>query len=151
LINSFFDAFYADANWQENEVKYSFERNKLYSLFVFHNQQISFIGLNSCIDECELPPHYGNITVEQCKAAFEELNILESGKVYKRIVVMHHNFIRSSANDEENLKDADEMLPIFVKNNVNIILHGHQHITQNHNFGTGNTTFQVLASGECGA
>ena len=150
IYKNFFDGFYSDTDWKENEISYSFIKEKLYNLFVFHDQRLSFIGFNSCIDESEIAPHYGNITIEQCNKAFEELNAIDPDKKYKRIAVMHHNFVRSSDNDEENLKDADKILPILIENKVSLILHGHQHVTKSQHVGIDNNTIPVLASGSAG-
>ena len=66
------------------------------------------------------------------------------------MAVLHHNFIRSSSNDSENLKDADEVLPIFLKNNVQLILHGHQHIANDFFIGKADKLILVLATGSAG-
>lgn len=150
FYKNYFDNFYSEIQWDITDKVYSFEKDKLYNLFLFEDKNLAFIGLNSCIDESEEAPHYGNITVEQCTNAFEELNTIDRDGEFKRIVVMHHNFVRSSTNDEENLKDADELLPILIKNNVALILHGHQHVTKSHHIGIGGRSIPVLGSGSAG-
>ena len=63
---------------------------------------------------------------------------------------MHHNYLRSSDNDEENLKDADHLKPLFIKNSYHLILHGHQHIPRDELTGKGNIVIPVLATGSAG-
>ncbi|MCP4107310.1 MAG: hypothetical protein GY749_17500 [Desulfobacteraceae bacterium] len=46
--------------------------------------------------------------MEQLKKAVKSLNEYDPDRKMLRIALMHHNFVRSSDYNDENLKDADE-------------------------------------------
>ncbi|MCP4112231.1 MAG: SUMF1/EgtB/PvdO family nonheme iron enzyme [Desulfobacteraceae bacterium] len=146
----FFHGFYENAIFPANVEPYQFTEDNLFVNFFFPDQGVVFAGLNSCIDESEQEPHYGNITVEQLKKAASGLDRYDPGKKMLRIALMHHNFVRSSENDEENLKDADELKPLFLEHGFHMILHGHQHISRHETTGKGNAVVNVLATGSAG-
>ncbi|MCP4113628.1 MAG: SUMF1/EgtB/PvdO family nonheme iron enzyme [Desulfobacteraceae bacterium] len=146
----FFHRFYENVIFPANIEPYKFTKGKLFVNFCFSDQGVVFAGLNSCIDESEEEPHYGNITVGQLKKAANTVDRYDPDKKMLRIALMHHNFVRSSENDEENLKDADELKPIFLENGFHLILHGHQHISRHEITGKGNAVVNVLATGSAG-
>jgi len=150
FYKEFFDTFYKDASFPERYVPYRFTESQLFVNFVFPEEGVAFIGLNSCVDESELPTHYGNITVEQLKKALSELNAHDPKGELFRVALMHHNFVRSSENDEENLKDADDLKPLMLSHNIRLILHGHQHVPRAEVTGTGDRIIPVLATGSAG-
>ncbi|MCP4104861.1 MAG: SUMF1/EgtB/PvdO family nonheme iron enzyme [Desulfobacteraceae bacterium] len=146
----FFHGFYENVIFPANVEPYKFTGGKLFVNFCFPDQGVVFAGLNSCIDESEEEPHYGNITVGQLKKAANAVNRYDPDKKMLRIALMHHNFVRSSENDEENLKDADELKPLFLEHGFHLILHGHQHISRHETTGKGNAVINVLATGSAG-
>ncbi len=146
----FFHEFYKKVVFPANVEPYQFTEDNLFVNFCFPDQGVVFAGLNSCIDESEKEPHYGNITVGQLKKSANALNIYDPEKKMLRIALMHHNFVRSSENDEENLKDADELKPLILKEGFHLILHGHQHISRHEITGKGNEVVNVLATGSAG-
>ncbi len=146
----FFRRFYRQVKWPEGVEPYQFRRDRLFVNFYFPDEGVIFAGLNSCIDESEENPHYGNITFDQLRKATAYLNEKDPEKRMLRIALMHHNFVRLSSYDEENLKDADELKPIFINGDYHLILHGHLHIPRREVFGNGNITIPVLATGSAG-
>ncbi len=89
----FFDQFYKKVVFPANVEPYQFTKDNLFVNFCFPDQGVVFAGLNSCIDESEEEPHYGNITVDQLKNAAKVLNIYDPCKKMFRIALMHHNFV----------------------------------------------------------
>jgi len=150
IFKRFFDGFYNDTLWEENDLKYHFNESKLFVNYFFPEEKIIFCGLNSSIDESELAPHYGKIGVTQLSAAINEIKSIDTNNEYFKIALMHHNFLRASDFDDENLKDADDLLPILIDNSFKIVLHGHHHDDQETITGKGNKIVRVLATGSSG-
>ncbi|MCP4106309.1 MAG: SUMF1/EgtB/PvdO family nonheme iron enzyme [Desulfobacteraceae bacterium] len=150
FYEEFFHGFYKKVVFPANVEPYQFTEDNLFVNFCFPDQGVVFTGLNSCIDESEEEPHYGNICVSQLKKAAKALNRYDPEKKMLRIALMHHNFVRSSENDEENLKDADELKPLILEQGFHLILHGHQHISRHEITGSGNEVVNVLATGSAG-
>jgi len=146
----FFHKFYEQAKFPKGLKPYKFAENQLFVNFYFPDQGIVFVGLNSCIDESEIPPHRGNITTDQVRKAIDDLNAYGHENRMMRIALMHHNFIRSPNNDDENLIDADEIKPHLIESNFKIILHGHQHVPNNEITGKNNNVIHILATGSAG-
>jgi predicted phosphodiesterase len=146
----FFSRFYQMMSFPKNIVPYTFKEDQLFVNYYFPDEGILFSGLNSCIDECEKEPHYGNITISQLQRAIDEINDFDPKTEMLRVCLMHHNFNRSSNNDEENLIDADELKPLLIKAKFQLILHGHQHIPRHEITGKGNYSINVLATGSAG-
>jgi len=150
IYKNFFNDFYGDVEWPSNIPPYKFNREKLFVNFIFPENNVLFCGLNSSIDESEISPHYGNIGIAQLSKAISEIDLYDENNEYLRIVLMHHNFLRASHIDDENLKDSDELLPLLVSNYFKIILHGHHHKDQETILGKGNEALRVLATGSAG-
>ncbi|TWH45942.1 metallophosphoesterase [Sporomusa sp. KB1] len=146
----FFNGFYEKAQWKENDHQFGFSEERLFVNFYYPEHGVIFVGLNSCIDESECDPHYGNITVEQLRKATLEAGELDREKSLLRIAVLHHNFQRGSNYDEENLKDRDDLLPLFLKESYHLILHGHRHVPQKGLTGEGDMPISILATGSAG-
>lgn len=146
----FFKQFYKSVKWPEFVEPYRFVEGRLFVNYYFPDQGVAFVGLNSCVDESEQEPHYGNITIEQLRKATLALDSHDPQKAMLRIALMHHNYLRSSDNDEENLKDADHLKPLIIKSGYHLILHGHQHIPRDELTGRGNIVIPVLATGSAG-
>lgn len=85
-------------------------------------------GLNSSILESHrTSDHYGWLGTTQVREAVAWLREADPNHELVRIAALHHNVFRESWNDEENLKDLDDIYPI-IKGEVDIILHGHRHL-----------------------
>jgi predicted phosphodiesterase len=67
-----------------------------------------------------------------------------------RMALMDHNFIRASKNDQENLKDADDLKPLLMAGRIRLVLHGHQHFPRQEVTGQGDQVIHVLATGSAG-
>ncbi|MCP4107311.1 MAG: hypothetical protein GY749_17505 [Desulfobacteraceae bacterium] len=150
LYAEFFKKFYKNVSFPSNVKPYNFSREELFVNSYFPDENVVFAGLNSCIDESEKKPHYGNITVEQLKKAVKSLDEYDPDKKMLRIALMHHNFVRYPDYDNENLKDAEELEPILLDSGFHMILHGHRHITQSKTVGSPNAVIYVLATGSAG-
>jgi len=150
FYKQFFDKFYSPVMSPPGIPRLEFIPEKLFVNFYIPDNNLIFCGLNSCIDESELDPHYGNITNDQLNKAISEINHIDSANKYFRIAVMHHNFMRRSFYDDENLIDADELLLPLLKHSFKLILHGHQHIDKENIVGQGNKYIRVLATGSAG-
>ena len=150
FYEEFFNGFYESADFHGNIQPYRFSEADLFVNFCFPEQGIVFAGLNSCIDESELAPHYGNITAEQLQKAAASLNAIDPQRKMLRVAVMHHNFVCSSKNDTENLVDADELKPILIREGFSMVLHGHQHVPRQEISGKGDHVIHVLATGSAG-
>lgn len=146
----FFNRFYGKVVWPSSVPPCEFREDKLFVNFYFPDKQILFCGLNSCIDEHEESPHYGNITIDQLRKAAKEINSFDPDIDYLRIAVMHHNFLRGSSCDDENLKDADDLGPLLLDSSFKIVLHGHQHMSREFRYESGGKAFRVLATGAAG-
>lgn len=90
------------------------------------------------------------LLLNNAKKPFDEINTYDKERKLFYIAVMHHNFIRNSNNEEENLRDAEEILPVFLENDVKLIFHGHQHMVKDQVVGKGNNVISVLATGSAG-
>ena len=135
---------------KELSFPYTFNEENLYVNFSFPELGVVFAGLNSCFDESEQELHYGNITVDQLKKACQELNTHDPKRELLRVAVMHHNFVRLSNEDQENLKDADDLKPRLLDEKFSLILHGHLHKVKTEVTGAGNDIIHVLATGSSG-
>lgn len=128
FYKEFLDDFYKDVAFPEEAIPYRFTEDRLFVNFVFPEERVAFLGFNSCINESELDDdHYGNITINQLEKAIGELNTVDPKGELLRVALLHHNFVCSSNNDSENLKDADDLKLLMLKNDIRLILHGHQH------------------------
>ena len=112
---------------------------------------IVVVGLNSCIQESHRPgDHYGWLGTKQVEEAVKWLSETDPYHLAAHIAVLHHNVWRGSDNDEENLKDWDDVYPLFLKA-VDIILHGHKHETFRGQLGAlGSKILAILGTGSAG-
>jgi 3',5'-cyclic AMP phosphodiesterase CpdA len=116
----FFDRFY------EGEANIQFTEERPYSLFEIAELKVVVAGLNSTLKESHRDTdHYGWVGEEQLKwfkAALEGYK----QRGWLRIAAVHHNVQRGAIDDDENLKDAED-LKRLLKDSVNLVLHGHTH------------------------
>lgn len=144
----FFDRFYENVHFPQSNYSYEFSK-QLFVNFPFYEERVIFCGLNSCFDESDQPPHHGKITVPQLKAAIDDINKIDAKKEFLRIALMHHNFLRGSRDDNENLKDADELL-YLLNVDFQILLHGHGHIDYGKKIGDEQDHFYIFMTGSAG-
>jgi 3',5'-cyclic AMP phosphodiesterase CpdA/Tfp pilus assembly protein PilF len=117
-----FDKFYSD------EPDIQFTQDRPYSLFAIEELKVVIAGLNSTMRESHLDDdHYGWVGENQLKWFKSELDQYKQ-QGWFRIAAVHHNVQRGAADDNENLKDADD-LKHLLKDSVNLLLHGHTHQT----------------------
>jgi tetratricopeptide (TPR) repeat protein len=69
--------------------------------------------------------HYGWLGEKQLRWFAERLKSFQQRKWF-RLCVVHHNVERGPTEDEENLRDADDLKRILGKH-INLVLHGHTH------------------------
>ena len=85
------------------------------------------VALDSCIQESHRSEdHYGWLGIPQVEKASTWLEEHDPSHKHVHMAVFHHNPMRGSRNDNENLKDWDAIRPHFDKN-IDLILHGHRH------------------------
>ena len=103
-----------------------------YMLFVYPQTAPAalFVCLNSSREikdrkqrEIHFPAH---ILEEICKEIDADT---EMSKIPVRIMCLHHNFLRGSDADDENLTNADELFPILQQYRFRFVFHGHRHFT----------------------
>jgi len=124
----FFTKFYADNSVQ----KFSFTRERPWTLFEFPKIKTVIAGFNSTWEESHLKEHHhGCIGHDQINWFSEKLREYKN-REWLRIAVLHHNPVISSEKDDSFLKDrlefTDAISPL-----VNLILHGHTHESKEDN------------------
>ncbi len=149
LYQEFFNNFYRRG--RDSDEEYPVFDERLFVNYPFLDQGIFFIGFNSCVRESELTDdHYGWISVDQVNRAINECNRVDPDKRLLRIALMHHNYCRDSAYDNENLSDADDIEIALANAGIKLILHGHQHVPKATITGIPNGEMHVLATGSAG-
>lgn len=118
IFKEFCDDFY--------EGSYTFSE-KLYNIFPYPELDLIIAGLNSCVKETP-DKHYGWIGLEQVHSAGREIDEIDPKKKYLRIAAFHHNFLRRSQFDKENLRDADQIRIALGRYKFSILMHGHRHV-----------------------
>lgn len=133
----FFDEFYA------GEADIQFTKEIPYSLFEIEQLKIVVAGLNSTMKESHVDgDHYGWVGEKQLKWFNVELEKYKQ-QGWFRIAAVHHNVQRGAINDDENLRDTDDLTHIL-KDSVNMLLHGHTHQTS---LGWLTNTVPIMATG----
>jgi 3',5'-cyclic AMP phosphodiesterase CpdA len=112
---------------------------------------ILVVALDSCIKESHRKDdHYGWLGISQVKEATTWFEELDSCHQYAHVAIFHHNPIRHSTNDDENLRDWDEVRLYFEKS-VDLILHGHRHESYRSELGNlGGKKIIILGAGSAG-
>jgi tetratricopeptide (TPR) repeat protein/3',5'-cyclic AMP phosphodiesterase CpdA len=101
-------------------------RDNLWSFHTLTELKVVVAGLNSTMkDSHRDDDHYGYCGEEQYRWFLSRLEEYKA-KEWLRIGAIHHNFRRGSKNDDENLRDADDLTNIL-SNSLNLLLHGHVH------------------------
>lgn len=150
------DITWNEIDFDENKIKERLEiEEKNYKLFyekftgVTANEYLSMgrrvildnyvtldiIGLNSCLLEQKKFAGFGYVGMRQMSNAIQEMNWQEVKKEHLRLVVLHHHLIPIESEeiiDKKNRTysltlDSGNLIYQFLKNNVDIVLHGHKH------------------------
>ncbi|MCP4548013.1 MAG: NACHT domain-containing protein, partial [bacterium] len=136
----FFDYFYRG---QDNV---SFCEEKPWSFFEIPSLKVVVAGLNSTMaeshQECD---HYGSVGESQLHWFRDRLDPYRN-KGWLRIAAVHHNVVRGATDDNENLRDADDLKRILGPY-VNLVLHGHTHDGR---LGWANPQTPILSTGSTG-
>ncbi|HEX2091207.1 MAG TPA: pentapeptide repeat-containing protein, partial [Longimicrobiaceae bacterium] len=100
-------------------------------------------GLNSTMVESHKDgTHYGWVGEKQLRRFAERLGPFQE-RGWLRLGVVHHNVQRGAVEDDENLRDADDLQRILAPS-LNLLLHGHTH---NGQVGWLGPTLPVLSTG----
>ncbi len=122
-FKSFFDQFYRDIP------KIQFTQEQSYTLFEIPELKCVVAGLNSAMQESHRDEdHYGFVGEEQLRWFRGQLEAYKQ-KGWFRIAAVHHNVQRGAKDDNENLRDADDVKRLL-EGSVNMLLHGHVHQSQ---------------------
>ena len=132
---AFFQKFYGD------KPTVDFPVATPWTLFEFPELKLVVAGLNSTLAEihdiaAKDPDHeryiksgdfghFGRVTETQCRWFAERLRRFRE-RGWFRLGVLHHNVRRGAVNDDEHLKDVDD-LNRWLGSELNLLLHGHTH------------------------
>ncbi len=148
---NFFYKFYENVQFPKEVEPYRLDEEDTFVNFYFPDEGIVFVGLNSCFDESEKKPHYGNITLKQLEQAISNMNKFGTDKKMLRIALMHHNYKQLSRYKKDNLKDANELTYLLLNNDFRFIFHGHQHFSyDNKVIKNGDKTIDIFETGTTG-
>ena len=104
----------------------TFTPDEPWSLFAMPDLTVVVAGLNSTMAESH-EEHYGHVGEAQLRWFAQRLSEY-SALGWLRLAAVHHNAVRGAVNDDENLRDADDLDRILGEPGlVNILLHGHTH------------------------
>jgi 3',5'-cyclic AMP phosphodiesterase CpdA len=105
----------------------SFTPDEPWTLFEMPDLHV-VAGLNSTMAESHRgTDHYGSVGEHQLSWFADRLaRYREQG--WLRLAAVHHNAVRAAVNDDENLRDADDLDRLLGQPGlVNLLLHGHTH------------------------
>jgi predicted phosphodiesterase len=116
----FFERFY------EGFPGIRFTAEEPWTLFEIQELRLVVAGLNSAMKESHRDgDHYGWTGERQLRWFAEKLRTYKE-RGWMRIGLVHHNVQRGPLEDEENLRDADDLKRIL-GGELNLLLHGHTH------------------------
>ena len=132
-----FEEFY------KGEKGISFTVDEPWSWWEIPELELVVAGLNSTMAESHLDgTHYGSVGEPQLRWFRDRLEpYLKRG--WFRLGVVHHNALRGAVDDDENLRDADDLTRVL-RPSLNLLLHGHTH---NSKIGWLDRDFPVLSTG----
>jgi len=120
FYQKFFNKFYEKAN--------IFFGEELFVGYDLSQFGILAVGLNSCEHESHRnEDHYGYISVKQARKAGQWCEKTDPSRKHVRIALLHHNLLRGSDYDSENLRNFDDIRDIFEELEITVFLHGHRH------------------------
>ncbi|MBE1488937.1 eIF2A-related protein [Plantactinospora soyae] len=127
-----FEDFYADVPGV------SFTPDEPWTLFEVPGLAVVVAGLNSTMAESHRDAdHYGWVGETQLRWFADRLADYRS-RGWLRLAAVHHNVVRGAVDDEENLRDADDLDRILGEPGlVNLLLHGHTHDGRLHRLPSG--------------
>jgi 3',5'-cyclic AMP phosphodiesterase CpdA len=132
-----FDRFY------DGEDAIAFDVDQPWTLFELPDLRLVVAGLNSTMAESHRgEDHYGRVGEAQLRWFAERLRAFQE-QGWLRVGVLHHNVVRGAVDDDENLRDADDLERILAPR-LNLVLHGHTHNAKRHRLGDG---LLVLSTG----
>ncbi|MDG4830309.1 pentapeptide repeat-containing protein [Solwaraspora sp. WMMD1047] len=123
----------------------AFTPDEPWTLFEIPDLKVVVAGLNSTMIESHRPTdHYGWVSEPQLRWFAARLADYRA-RGWLRLGAVHHNAVRQAVNDDENLRDADDLDRILGETGlVNLLLHGHTHDGRLHRLDSG---LIVLATG----
>jgi 3',5'-cyclic AMP phosphodiesterase CpdA len=96
-----------------------------WTLRLFEDFSLAVVSMNSTIAESHREAdHYGWVGEPQLQWFADALSHLDDH--WFRLAVVHHNVLRAAADDDENLRDADDLERILA-DHLHLVLHGHTH------------------------
>ncbi len=106
----------------------TFTPDEPWTLFEMPDLAVVVAGLNSTMAESHRDEdHYGWVGEKQLRWFAERLADYRR-RGWLRLVAVHHNVVRGAQQDDENLRDADDLDRILGEPGlVNLVLHGHTH------------------------
>jgi 3',5'-cyclic AMP phosphodiesterase CpdA len=97
-----------------------------WTFYEFEDLKVVAAGLNSTWKESHRPDdHYGWVGEKQLRWFAERLRTYKE-RGWLRLGLIHHNVLRRAQEDNENLRDADD-LQRRLGGELNLLLHGHTH------------------------
>ncbi len=118
--NEFFQRFYA------GHTGIRFTEEEPWTLFEVPELKLVAAGLNSTMAESHRDKdHYGWVGEAQLRWFATRLQSYQE-RGWIRLGLVHHNVLRKATEDEENLRDADDLKRIL-GGQLNLLLHGHTH------------------------
>ena len=104
----------------------SFTEREPWTFYEIEEYNLVVAALNSTISESHLDgDHFGHVGEAQLRCFAERLAEY-AARGWFRIGVIHHNPERGAVQDEENLRDVDDLRRILAPS-LNLLLHGHTH------------------------
>ena len=135
-----FQDFYKD------HVDIFFTEDQFWTFYEIEPLKVVLAGLNSTIAESHRKEdHYGHLGEEQVRWFAEKIRPYRD-REWLRIGLVHHNPIRGALNDDEHLKDFDN-LERFLGPFLNVVLHGHTHDGKIHYLGR---NVPIVSTGSAG-
>jgi WD40 repeat protein/3',5'-cyclic AMP phosphodiesterase CpdA len=132
-----FDDFYRE----EKDISFTLEEP--WSYWEIPELKVAVAALNSTMKEShEENSHYGWAGEQQFSVLAKRLEAAKE-KGWFRLGVIHHNVQRGAIDDEENLRDAEDLDRVLAPS-LNLLLHGHTH---NSKLGWLRPAIPVLATG----
>ncbi|MEE6261873.1 WD40 domain-containing protein [Plantactinospora sonchi] len=116
----------------------SFTPDEPWTLFEVPDLRVVVAGLNSTMAESHLDTdHYGWLGERQLRWFADRLADYRA-RGWLRLAAVHHNAVRGAVQDDENLRDADDLDRILGEPGlVHLLLHGHTHDGRLHRLPSG--------------
>jgi Pentapeptide repeats (9 copies)/NACHT domain/WD domain, G-beta repeat len=110
----------------QDQAQFTFSESEPWTFFEFAPLKVVVAGLNSTMAESHLETdHYGACGEDQYRWFAQRLEAYKDNG-WLRIAAVHHNPHRGAVEDDENLRDVED-LRVRLLDQVNLMLHGHTH------------------------